>query len=173
MSLEILIIISMRKIISVILVILPSLILGQGKKFHQLNNKDKPYYTEFNHFLSDSLWRFNQTIAYEEPNTFDEESWSRLVIEIKDTAAFLKIKQLDFKDECLMVKYYFASWNVWFHNRDSTSISGQIQLDSVTQQGVSLKLDLVVTNLKTANQFIYRGERLFRKTTTIQDFYKH
>ena len=163
----------MRKIISVILAILPLFILGQGKKFHPLDNKDKPYYTELNHFLSDTLWRFNQTIAYDEPNTIDEESWTRLVLEIKDTAAFLKIKQLDFKDECLSANYYFAAWNVWFHNPDSTSISGHIQLDSVTQQGVSLKLDIVVTNLKTGVQFIYRGERFFRKTITIQDFYKN
>jgi hypothetical protein len=155
----------MRKIVFLIFTLMPLLGLTQGEKSYQLQYKDKPNYTETNHFLPDSIWRFNQTVTYNEPNKFDEETWTTLEIQIKDTNLFLQRRILDVSDHSLVAKHDFKVSNVWLSlsNPDSTSITGQVQLLSITPEGISLKLNVTVTSLKTQNQFIYIGERMFYK----------
>lgn len=157
---------NMRKTAFFIFILIPLFGLTQGEEFYQLKYKDKPNYTETNHFLTDSIWRFQQTVAYDEANTFDEQIWTKLEIEIKDTTAFLQKRILDFSNDSSVAKYYFTISNAWHSNRfnlDTFSITGQVQLLSITHEGISLKLNLTVTSLKTQNQFIYTGERMFYK----------
>jgi len=113
--------------------------------------------------LTDSIWRFNQTVTYDEPNTFDEQTWTKLEIQINDTTAFLQKRILHFSNDSSVAKHYFTVSNVWRSNQDKTSITGQVQLLSITHEGILLKLNLTVTSLKTQNQFIYTGERVFYK----------
>jgi hypothetical protein len=156
----------MRKIAFLIFTFIPLFGLTQGKEYYQLQYKDKPNYTETNHFFTDSIWRFEQTVAYDEANMLDEETWTRLEIQIKDTTAFLQRRILDFSDASLVAKHDFdglsSTWSSPF-NRDSTSITGQVQLVSITPERISLKLNLTVTVLKTQTRFIYTGERMFYK----------
>lgn len=146
-----------------VFILIPLFGLTQGMKFYPLQNLGKPNYTESNQFFGGSIWRFHQTVTYNEANTFDEEHWTRLEIQIKDTAGFLRRKILDFTIDSLKVNHYFTEANVWSSNQDSTSITGQVQLLSITSKGISIKLNLVVTNFKTQKQFVYMGERTFYK----------
>jgi hypothetical protein len=163
----------MRRIPFLFFTFAPLFALTQGKEFYQLQ-KNELYYTEDNHFFRDSIWRFHQTITYNKPNVFDEENWTRLEIQIKDTAKFRRRRTLDLSD-ISAVRCYFTTWNVWEHFQDITSITGQVQLLSVTPEGISLKLNLTVTNLNTKDRFIYAGERIFSKfykISTISNFKK-
>jgi hypothetical protein len=153
----------MRKIAFLIFTFTPLFGLTQGKESYQLQYKDKLNYTETNHFLTDSIWRVQQTVTYDEANTFDEQTWTTLEIQIKDTNAFLQRRILDFSDHSLVAKHDFTVSNVWFSDPDSTSITGRVQLLSITPEGISLKLNLTVTSLKTHNRFTYTGERMFYK----------
>ena len=161
----------MQKIRLLIILAYPLLTFGQERKLYELEYKDKSYYTERNRFLKDSVWYFSQTVAYDDPNSIDEESWVRLVIKIKDTVAFLNNKKIDLDKDSLLFSYYFNAWNAWVPRQDSTSISGQINLISATIQEITLKLDLIIINLKTKNQYIYRGIRTFTGVNTISEFY--
>jgi hypothetical protein len=96
------------------------------------------------------MWRFKQTVEYND-------------------AAFLQRRTLDLMDDSLVAKHYFTVSGVWTssHSQDSTSITGRMQLLSITHEGISLKLNLRVINLKTQNQFIYTGERMITITKVL------
>jgi hypothetical protein len=151
----------MRKTAFLIFAFMPLFALTQGKAFYQLEYKSKPNYTESNQFLTDSIWRLRQTVEYNIPNMSDEETWTKLEIQIKDTTAFLQRRILDLKDDSLVAKHYFKVVRIWNNDQDSTSITGQIQLLSLTHEGILLNLNLKVSSLKTQNQFIYTGKRMF------------
>jgi hypothetical protein len=106
----------MRKIAFLIFTFMPLFGLTQGKEYYQLQYKDKPNYTETNHFLTDSIWRFQQTVTYDEANKLAEETWTRLEIQIKDTTAFLQRRILDFSDPSLVAKYDFDGLSTTWGN---------------------------------------------------------
>ena len=160
----------MRNVIAILITFLPLFLSSQEKKFYQLELKKSPYYKEFNHFLADSLWRINQTIAYDDPNYIDEESWLRLVIEIEDTAAFLRAKHLNLTTDCQTAKYNFAFWSIWDYDRDSTAISGQLELISMTEKGIALRLDIVVKNLRTSINLFIQEKDCFTKQRRFESF---
>jgi hypothetical protein len=167
----------MRKINSIIFFcLLGFCVLGQGKEFFQLEYKDKQSYKEFNNFLKDSVWRFNQTVSFDIPNSLDEESWKRLVFEIKDTLSFLKTKSVSLPKDISKIDYEFHAWGVsafQFPPDDSTSITGTITLLESTREKIFLGLDLEITNLLNRDRYYYKGDRVFGKTNSVYEFYQH
>jgi len=129
----------MRKSILFILIFIPVIGWAQQKD-SLLEYKLKANYSEFNHFMADSMWRFKQTVAYNDPNSIDEEHWTRLFIEIKDTIAFLHKKVIDVEKDHRIGKCFFSQFSVWGpFNRDTTSVSGEVELITVTNAGVLIK----------------------------------
>ena len=148
--------------------------LGQGKEFMQLEYRNKENFKERNNFLKDTIWRFNQIVEFDIPNVIDEESWTRLTIEIKDTSSFFATKLLILPRDSATASHQFAFWNVWFAKipQDSTSLSGEIRLLKTTKDEITLKLNLIVRNIVTRDRYIYSGEGTFRRTNSIYDFYQ-
>ena len=159
----------MKKSAILILLILPSIAFSQRNIFKLKTTK---YYSERNKYLKDSIWRFNQIIEYNDPGIIDEESWIRLTLEVKDTIEFMKVKRLDLNKDTLTIGFDFADFTVWFGSNDPCSISGHVDFVSQQDQGITLKLDLIVTNLKNQRTYIYNGERTFNRSVNIQDFYQ-
>ena len=158
----------MKKSLILLVIILPTVTFSQQQIFELKNNK---YYSEQNKYMKDSIWRFNQIIEYDDPGSIDEESWIRLTLEVNDTIKFMNLKRLDFKRDTLIIDFHFAAFTVWFANDDTSTISGTVEFVSQKVQGITLKLDLIVTNLKDQRIYKYKGERTFSRTLNIQDFY--
>ena len=158
----------MKKSLILLVIILPTVTFSQQQIFELKNNK---YYSEQNKYMKDSIWRFNQIIEYDDPGSIDEESWIRLTLEVNDTIKFMNLKRVDFKRDTLIIDFHFAAFTVWFANDDTSTISGTVEFVSQKAQGITLKLDLIVTNLKDQRIYKYKGERTFSRTLNIQDFY--
>jgi hypothetical protein len=152
-------------------------VFGQGREFFQLEYHDKQGYKESNTFFRDSVWRFNQTVAFDLPNTLDEEFWKTLVLKIKDTSSFLKNKLVSLPNDISKIKYEFdtrSSVSAFdFPPTDSTSISGTITLLHSTNDNILLKLDLEIKNLRSLDRYYYKGEREFRRTHSFYEFYRN
>ena len=159
----------MKKSVVLISLILPLVTFSQRNIFELKNTK---YYSERNKYLKDSIWRFNQIIEYNDPRIIDEESWIRLTLEVKDTIKFMNVKRLDLNTDTLIIGFHFADFTVWFGSDDPCSISGKVVYVSQQAKGITLKLDLIVTNLKNQRTYVYNGERTFSRALNIQDFYQ-
>ena len=163
----------MRKAILFILLFISILGSAQERKNYLAEYKGKANYAEVNHFMADSMWRFAQIIAYDDPNSIDEETWTQLFIVIKDTNLFLRKRSIDIEKDHQAVNCYFSEMSNWGYSRDTTSVSGRIELLNITNDGVAIRMDLTVTNKKTKAQHIYIGERLFNRKTTVREFYAY
>jgi len=159
----------MKKSVILISLILPLVAFNQRNIFELKNTK---YYSERNKYLKDSIWRFNQIIEYDDPGIIDEEAWIRLTLEVKDTIKFMKVKRLDLNKDTLTIGFHFADFTVWFGSNDPCSISGKVDYVSQRAKDITLKLDLIVTNLKNQRIYVYNGERTFGRAVNIQDFYQ-
>jgi hypothetical protein len=159
----------MKKSVILISLILPLVAFSQRNIFELKNTK---YYSEQNKYMKDSIWRFNQIIEYNDLGTIDEESWIRLTLEVKDTINFMSVKRLDLNNDTLTIGFHFADFNVWFGSDDLCSISGNVDYVSQQAKGITLKLNLIVTNLRNQRTYVYNGERTFSRAVNIQDFYQ-
>lgn len=167
----------MTKSALVILFSIHSLCLfGQGKEFFPLEYKNKQYFKESSTFFKDSGWRFNQTVSYDNPNSLDEEYWSRLVFEIFDTISFMKSKIIRIPNDELRIDYKLDTWGVFFFQfppTDSTSFSGTITFCHSTNENVLMSLDIEILNFRTSDRYFFKGDRVFRRTNSVDEFYKH
>lgn len=150
-------------ILCIAVLLIPFITSAQQKIIHQLELRDKMFFKEINQLQIDKIWRLKLTVVYDEPKKFDEELWTQLTIEIKDTAALLKNRVLRFTSNQSGMGYEFSQWTAWDTKKDSTAISGYVQLIRNTKEAIDLNLNLIITNLKTGDQFIYKGERKFYK----------
>ena len=147
---------------------------SQGTEMVVLDLKEKLHFKERNNFLRDTIWRFNNILEYNERGVADDESWIRLTLEVKDTAAFLTGKRLILPKDAANINHHFAAWSVWFAKipQDTTTLEGFVELVNVTATGVSMRMDLIVTNKVNKDRYYYKGERTFRITGSTYDFYQ-
>lgn len=161
----------MIKIIVLWLCLLPILTFSQGLKIYQLDYQGKDYYLETNRFLRDSVLHINQTVAYDDPKIIDEESWVRLLVNIKDTGWLMSGKKIEFPNDSIKGTCAFAAWTVWEAPKNDAVITGWVQLVAATPLDIILNFDLTVKEISKRNTYYYRGQRSFHKARGSVEFY--
>lgn len=134
-----------------------------GQSENILKLKKKPYYSERNHYSSDSSVALIQEVCYNKPKTVDEEYCVILKLQFIDPLKAKELKTLTIGKDSSIVQCSFDFQSVWNWEDEKTSISGSIQLLDWTKTAVKLRLDLQILDHSRKKIYSYEGIRSFKR----------
>jgi hypothetical protein len=125
-------------------------------------NNQKIRCTKHNTIQNDTIFRLEQTIYCNIPNTIDAWSYRMLYLTFLDTNAAKMKKILNLKTDTLIVKTEYRGWSVWDWDEDADyKVKGKIEILQWDTNKIVLKENIFITDYKRREKKKYIGKRNF------------
>jgi hypothetical protein len=161
---------SKGKILTVLFILLSQFSFGQT--VNALKLKGKKYFTEKNHFYTDSVITFAQNIRFDQPLVFDEAYSQIFSFTILDSTNAKEKKELNLITDLSIIKSWFAIKSAWPSDpRIKYSISGLLKIVSWTYTKIQIAFDVSILNLKSNRIYNYKGNRSFIKSEDLNKLF--
>lgn len=144
-------------------IVIPVMLITTLSSCNVLMYKYKPFFTESNLILTDTIFTLYQGAFYDRPHMQDEERTYQITFQFRDSAAAQRLQLLDLSTDSSVAKAKYGIHSIWNWTGENNKITGSIKILHWDKDKVVLKEHIQIDDIRRSEKKRFYGTRTFRR----------